>query len=157
MNHRSIPVTVAFAALAWLSAAAAQAGSQTLELVRATLQNVPDAAGSYQYEGGTLENALGKSLGTYLIVRRTGSGTERFNTSATTITLFFPPAPSTNAPPVITIQGAWSFASGNFKGSVSAAAEEFHWIIGADAASTIPAGTTSKLVLSWTGSDQLQL
>lgn len=157
MKHRPILAMAVFAAVAWLSAAAAQAGTQTLQLVRATLQNVPDAAGSYQYEGGTLENALGKSIGTYLIVRRTGSGADRFNTAATTITLFFPPAPSTNAPPVVTIQGAWSFSSGNFKGSVSAASEEFHWVVGADAASTIPAGTTSKLVLSWTGSNQLQL
>ncbi|HEY6922926.1 MAG TPA: hypothetical protein VI653_05625 [Steroidobacteraceae bacterium] len=157
MTHRSILATAVFATLAWLFVAAAQAGTQTFELVRGTLQNIPDAAGSYQYEGGTLENALGKAIGTYLIVRRTGSGAERFNTGATTITLFFPPAPSINAPPVVTIQGSWSFSSGNFKGSVSAASLEFHWIVGADAASTTLAGTTSKLVLSWIGSNQLQL
>jgi hypothetical protein len=157
MIHRSLSALMASAGLASLCAAAAHAGTQTVELVRSTLQNVPDAAGTYQYEGGTIENTLGAHIGTYEIVRRTGSGTDGFNSAATTITLLFPPAISTNAPPVVTIEGSWSFSSGDFKGAVSAASEEFHWIVGADASSTMPSAPTSKLVLSWTGSNQLQL
>jgi len=157
MKHRSIPALVALAGLASLYAAGAQAGTQTLELVTSTLQNVPDVAGSYQYEGGTIESTAGKSLGTYLIVRRTGSSTSEYNTAATTITLFFPPSPSTNAPPVVTIEGSWSFSSGDFNGSVSAASNEFHWIVGADASSTMPSTSGSKLVLNWAGSGQLAL
>ena len=157
MNHRSIPALAALAGFASLCAAAAQAGTQTLDLVRSTLQNVSDPAGIYQYESGTIENTLGTHLGTYEIVRRTGSGTDSYNSAATTITLLFPPAVTSDAPPVVTLQGSWSFSSGDFKGSVSAASNAFHWIIDADAASTIPSGSTSKLVLTWTGSDQLQL
>ena len=157
MNRRSITALAASAGLASLYAAAAQAGTQTLELVRSTLQNVPDAAGSYQYEGGTIQNTAGSHLGTYLIVRRTGSSTAAFNTAATTISLFFPPAVSTSAPGVVTIEGSWSFSSGDFNGSVSAASQSFHWIVGADASSTIPTVANSRLVLTWIGSDQLRL
>jgi hypothetical protein len=136
--------------------AAAHAGTQTVDLVRSTLQNVPDAAGTYQYEGGTLENTSGSQLGTYEIVRRTGSGTSTYNTALTTITLFLPPAATGQAPNVIIIQGAWSFNSGDFLGSVAVASNPFHWLIGSDAASTIPSGSTSKLVLTWVGSNQLK-
>jgi hypothetical protein len=105
--------------------------------VRSTLQNVPDAAGSYQYEGGTIQNTAGNHLGTYLIVRRTGSSTAAFNTAATTISLFFPPAESTSAPGVVTIEGSWSFSSGDFNGSVSAASQSFP-VVAAVASCRIP-------------------
>jgi hypothetical protein len=147
----------AVSALAALCAAAAHAGTETVELVRSTLQNVPDAAGIYQYEGGTLESSSGAELGTFLIVRRTGSSTAAYNTAATTITLFFPPTQSNGAPGNVTIEGAWSFSSGAFVGAVSASSSRFHWIVGADVSSTIPSGTTSQLVLNWVGSNTLQL
>lgn len=156
-NALRIPALTVLAVLGWLCAAAAQAGTQAVELVRNTLVNVPDAAGIYQYESGTLESSAAVPLGTYMIVRRTGPGTEAYNTAATTITLFFPPAVTGQAPNVVTIEGAWSFSSGDFLGSVSAASNKFHWIVGGDAASTIPSGSTSRLILTWAGSNQLQL
>lgn len=158
MNNRSRTALLATVAVfGSLCAAAAQAGTQTVELVRSSLTNVPDAAGIYQYEGGTLENSSGGTLGTYIIVRRTEAATASFNTAATTMTLFLPPATSGAAPNVVTIEGAWSFSSGDFQGSVSAASNKFHWLVGADAASTMPTVAASKLVLTWTGSNGLIL
>jgi hypothetical protein len=147
----------AVTALGMLCAAAAHAGTETVKLVRSTLQNVPDAAGIYQYEGGTVESSSGAALGTYLIVRRTGSSTTAYNTAATTITLLFAPTQASGAPGNVTIEGAWSFTSGAFVGSVSASSSRFHWIVGADASSTIPSGSTSELVLTWVGSNTLEL
>lgn len=147
----------ALAVLGSLCAAAVQAGTQTVDLVRSSLTNVPDAAGIYQYEGGTLENSSGGTLGTYIIVRRTEAATASFNTAATTITLFLSPASSGAAPSAVTIEGAWSFSSGDFQGSVSAASNKYHWVIGADAKSSIPTIGTSKLVLTWAGSNELLL
>jgi hypothetical protein len=158
MTHRlRMLALTTLATLGSLCAVAAQAGTQTLELVRSTLQNVPDAAGTYQYEGGTIENTSGTQLGTYMIVRRTGSATSLYNTAATTMTLFFPATVTGGAPNVVSIEGAWSFSSGDFLGSISAASNTFHWIVGADASSTIPSGSTSKLVLTWTGSNEALL
>jgi len=158
INNRSRTVLLATAAvLGSLCAAAVQAGTQTVELVRSSLTNVPDAAGIYQYEGGTLENSSGGTLGNYIIVRRTEAATASFNTAATTITLFLPPATSGAAPSVVTLEGAWSFSSGDFQGSVSAASNKFHWLVGADAASSMPTVSASKLVLTWAGSNELIL
>lgn len=158
MSNRLRTVLLATAAVfGSLCAAAVQAGTQTVELVRSSLTNVPDAAGIYQYEGGTLENSSGGALGTYIIVRRTEAATASFNTAATTITLFLPPATSGAAPSVVTIEGAWSFSSGDFQGSVSAASNKYHWLVGADAASLMPVVSTSKLVLTWAGSNELIL
>jgi hypothetical protein len=92
-----------------------------------------------------------------LIVRRTGSSTAAYLTAATTITLFLPPPSTGAAPNVITIEGAWSLTSGDFLGSVSAASNALHWIVGADAQSTIPSGTTSVMGLQWVGSNELKL
>ena len=68
-----------------MASVAAQAGTSTLTLSRASLTNVSDAAGIYQHEGGKILNASGASIGTYIIVRRvTPSGTAAYNTAATT-------------------------------------------------------------------------
>jgi hypothetical protein len=127
-----------------------------------SLQNIPwglarGMFGAIYGEGGTLENSSGGTLGNYIIVRRTEAATASFNTAATTITLFLPPATSGAAPSVVTIEGAWSFSSGDFQGSVSAASNKFHWLVGADAASSMPTVSASKLVLTWAGSNELIL
>jgi hypothetical protein len=56
------------------------------------------------------------------------------------------------------LQGAHSFSSGRFTGSVSAASNRYSWIQDADAAigSTGTVGT-STLTISWTGANQLTL
>ena len=72
------------------------------------------------------------------------------------VTLFFN---NTGTPPQnITIQGAHSYSSGRFAGSVSAASNRYAWIKGADVfmSSTSTPGTTS-ITFSWTGANQLVL
>lgn len=145
-----------------LCAGLANAGTETVTLVRSTLENVTDTGGIptdlWQYEGGAIETTAGVPIGYYTTSRRvTQSGTAAYNTAAVTTTLFFASATAGNAPNVVTLEGSWSYSSGNFAGSVSAASNKYHWLIGADAASTIPATGTSSLVLSWLGSNSLRL
>jgi hypothetical protein len=138
----------------------ASAGTATLSLVRSTLSNDADADGGglWQYEGGTIQVA-GTAVGTYILQRRnTTSGTSAYNTAGETITLFFAPASSGGLPNGITIEGDYSYNSGVMSGSVAASGTKYHWIIGADAAGSISSGTaTTKLVLTWVGSNYLQL
>ena len=145
-------------ATAGLWSASAQAGSTTLLLVRSTLANDTDTAGLWQYEGGTIQNSAGTAtVGHYILTRRvTTAGTSADNTAGVTTSLFFATS-SGNTPDVITLEGAWSFTSGGFLGSVSAASNKYHWAIGADASSTIPASGTQKLVIQWLASTGLKI
>lgn len=134
------------------------AGAVALTLQRATLTNVVDAAGTWQHEGGTVLKGATK-IGDYALHRRvTTGGTIAQNTAMETITLFVNNAVVTNAPHNVTLQGAHSFNSGRFTGSVSAASNRFSWINGADAA-VVPTQTIGieTLTISWTGSNQLTL
>ncbi len=134
------------------------AGTATLTLVKSTLSNDQDAdnGGLWQYEGGTMQVG-GNAVGTYIIQRRvTTSGTQTYNTAAETITLFFAPSLSGGLPNSITIEGDYSYNFGTMSGSVSASGTKYHWIIGADAAGSVTS-TGSKLVLTWVGSNYLQL
>ena len=155
------PLVVAFLAAVSLFSASAFAGSATLSLVRSTLSNDTDAdnGGLWQYEGGSLQNAAGSAVGTYIIQRRvTSSGTSAYNTAGETITLFFAPATSGGLPPVITIEGAYSYNSGSFGGSVAAASTKYHWTIGFDANASIGSGPAmNKLVITWLGTDTLHI
>ena len=138
-------------------APAANAGSVVLTLTRTTLNNVPDAAGLWQHEGGNIFKGAVK-VGQYATVRRVTNGgtTAPLNTAATTITLFFALAAGT-APQNVTLQGAHDFGPGNFQGSVSGASTRYAWIRGADASYSSPAAGTETLVISWTGAAQLTL
>lgn len=132
------------------------AGSVSLSLVRATLNNVDDAAGRWQHEGGTIMKG-GIAVGQYSIYRRvTNGGTTAQNTAMETVTLFFS---NTGTPPQnVTLQGAHSFSAGRFVGSVSAASNRYAWVKGADAfiSATATVGT-STLTVQWTGANQLSL
>src|SRR5712691_7757003 len=80
------------------------AGTSTLTLKRTNLINVPDAAGVWQFESGTV--ILGSSqVGTF-------SATRRFITGATadmfTLTLFF----KGNPPQNVTLMGSWTTSPG---------------------------------------------
>jgi hypothetical protein len=136
---------------------AANAGSVVLTLTRTTLNNVPDAAGTWQYEGGNIFKGTVK-VGQYALTRRSiiGGTTTPLNTAATTITLFFALASGT-APQNVTLQGAHDFTIGNFRGSVSAASGQYGWIKGADAVYSVPAAGHETLTISWTASPQLTL
>ena len=144
--------SVLLAPVLWSSVASA--GTVTLQLVRSSLTNVNDAAGLYQHEGGNVKKS-GATIGQYLIVRRvTNPATSPLNTAATSITLFIGTSSAT-APNNITLQGAHNFSAGNFRGSVSAAANRYTFIQGADSSYTSGGAGTSNLVMTWNGSNQL--
>jgi hypothetical protein len=149
-------VAVAALVLTVVFHSAAYAGSVSLSLVRSELTNVDDPAGRWQHEAGNIvkNNVV---VGQYAITRRvTFGGTDVQNTAMTTVTLFF--TNSSTPPHNITLQGAHSFSSGRFAGSVSAASNRYSWIQNADASigSTGTIGT-STLSISWAGANQLTL
>lgn len=132
------------------------AGLVTLTLVRASLTNVADAAGTTQHEAGTVRKGV-TNVGRYTLVRRVTNGGPVLNNGATTATLFFTAfgvAPAQN----VTLQGAHDFSTGNFTGSVSAGSNRYTWVQGADAR-ILPTATigTSNLQIFWNGANQLTL
>jgi hypothetical protein len=99
----------------------------TLSLHRDTLTNVDDAAGRWQYEGGTVLDR-GKQVAHYASTKRVVfQTTDAQNTAMLTVELFFT---GKKPPESITLQGAHDFNSGNETGSVSAASDSFKKHIG---------------------------
>lgn len=99
----------------------------TLILERTVLNNFDDAAGRWQYEGGTVfENK--RLVGHYASTKRVVFGaTDAQNTAMLTLEVFFTP----QLPPQnIVMQGAHDFNSGGEIGSVSAASTAFATHIG---------------------------
>lgn len=91
-----------------------------LTLTRKTLNNVDDAAGRWQFEGGSAARDK-RHVANYASFKRvTFGGTDQDgqNTAQVTTTLFFIGA---HPPESITMEGAHDFNSGNETGSVSAA------------------------------------
>ncbi|MBB4097657.1 hypothetical protein [Sphingomonas kyeonggiensis] len=114
----------------------------TYHLARECLNNVDDAAGRFQIEGGKLSDAKKQPVGTYSIVRRISCGTQAFNTAQVWITLFFGKLPDTKIPPEnITLHGSHDFNSGDGLGSVSAASSSFVAQIGKQYKSASSTGT----------------
>jgi hypothetical protein len=148
-------ITVAVVGLLYASTPAS-AGTVSVSLVRSTLQNVDDPAGRWQHEAGDITKG-GVVVGQYAITRRvTWGGTDTLNTAMTTVTLFF--GNGSAAPHNITLQGAHSYSSGRFAGSVSAASNRHSWIQGADAViSTTATIGTHTLTLTWAGATQLTI
>jgi hypothetical protein len=153
---KTVLVAVAALVLTVVFHSAAYAGSVSLSLVRSELTNVDDPAGRWQHEAGNIlkSNVV---VGQYAITRRvTYGGTDAQNTAMTTVTLFF--RNSSTPPHNVTLQGAHSFSSGRFAGSVSAASNRYTWIQNADAAISATATIgTSTLSISWAGANQLTL
>jgi hypothetical protein len=133
----------------------ANAGSVVLTLSRVSLNNVVDAAGLWQHEGGNVMKG-GVKIGQYALHRRvTNGGTGApLNTAMTSITLFLATAAG-SAPQNITLQGAHDFGPGNFRGSVSAASNRYTWIHGGDAIYSSPGAGTLSLTIYWNGASQL--
>lgn len=132
--------------------AQAHAGSVSLTLNRVTLINVPDAAGLYQQEGGTVFKGA-VQVGNYVVTRRvTNGGTTAQNTAAVTITIFFL---GVSPPENITFQGSHSFSTGRSIGSISAASVKYNWIRDGSYAASF--GATTTLLVTWLGSSQLSL
>jgi hypothetical protein len=153
------PLVAALLASAVLWPLSAFAGSATVFLVRSTLSNDADADGGglWQYEGGTVQTMGGRVLGNYILERRvTTSGTQTYNTAGETISLFFAPSTSGSLPPGITVEGDYSYNTGEVDGAVAATGTKYHWLIGADADGNVVSGTAeTKLVFTWVGSGGL--
>ena len=159
-RHMLKPARIAFLATivsaGALYAPSALAGAVNLVLVRGSLDNDtdPNSSGLWQYEGGTIQNATtGATIGHYIVTRRvTTSGTSADNTAAETMTLFFPNATAGNVPNNLTLQGAYSYNTGQFTGSVSAVSSRYRLLNGLDFSSSpgTTAGTT-KLTIDYTG------
>jgi hypothetical protein len=99
----------------------------TLMLERTVLNNVDDAAGRWQYEGGTVFEDK-RQVGFYASTKRVIFGaTDAQNTAMLTLEVFFTPQ---MPPRNIVMQGAHDFNSGGEIGSVSAASGAFAAHIG---------------------------
>ena len=137
---------VAAAALLSILPAVALAGTTTLTLTRGSLNNVNDAAGIWQIEGGQVFTA-GRQIGDYACTRRTVTvgtgGTGPQNVAMLTCTLFVNGA---HPPENITFQGAHDYGSGGYSGSVSAASGSYSFLRGATVSGSSGAGT---VILTW--------
>ena len=134
-----------------LAAPAAFAGTSTLTLRRVSLTNVNDAAGSWQFSGGTVWRGA-TQVGHYAAhSRMVTGGTNVMNTSMFTLTLFFT-VPSQNPPRNVTLQGAWTFSPGGGIGGVSAASVPYAFLQHDGTWRLSPAGpSTLTLQINWTG------
>jgi|GEM_PF-2299790 len=138
-----------------LAAPAAFAGTSTLTLRRVSLTNVADAAGSWQFSGGTVFRGA-VQVGHYAAYSRmvTG-GTNALNTSMFTLTLFFTVG-NANPPRNVTLQGAWSFSPGGGSGGVSAASPPYAFLQHDGTFKMVPAGPgTFTLQIDWSGAGVL--
>ncbi|KAH0544911.1 hypothetical protein FGG08_000991 [Glutinoglossum americanum] len=94
--------------------------SLILKFTRKTLTNVEDAAGRWQFEGGSATHN-DQHVANYSSIKRVtfgGADQDSQNAASLTITIFFI---GNHPPETITLQGAHDFGSGNATGSVSAA------------------------------------
>jgi hypothetical protein len=147
-------VVVAAAFLLTVSASTqAMAGSAALTLVRSTLYNVADAAGTWQYEGGVVKKST-TNVGYYAIQRRVvNGGTTAYNTAMTKVNLYLG-SPYYN----VVLEGSHYYSNGYFYGSTSATQSKYAFLRGGDA-NIYPTATagTSTVYLYWNGSSQLTL
>ena len=127
----------------------AYAGTSTMQLRRASLTNVNDAAGTWQYAGGTVWQN-GRQVGYYGWTNRMiNGGTNALNTAMMTVTLFFSGSvPYRN----VTLQGAWNFGPGNAIGGVSAASQPYPFLMhDGTFEMTSPSAGTFNLTITWSG------
>ena len=126
----------------------AYAGTSTLTLKRATLTNVNDAAGLWQYEAGTV--LLGdKQVGAFAATRRLVTGTNP-PADMFTLTLFF----GGNPPRNVTLMGSWFTSPGGGIGGVAAASVPYQFLQHDGTFTMTPAGVgpvTYKLTINWSG------
>jgi len=99
----------------------------TLTLERSVLNNVDDADGRWQYEGGRVFEEM-RDVGWYAGTKRVIFGaTDAENAAALMLEVFFQP---TRRPQNLVLQGAHDFGSGDEIGSVSAASSTLAGHIG---------------------------
>src|SRR5271156_137740 len=95
-----------------------------VKFARTTLANVDDAAGRWQFEGGSVFRNVTQRIANYSSIKRvTYGGTDQDgqNTANLSITILFI---GSHPPESITLTGAHDFGSGAEKGSVSAASSK---------------------------------
>lgn len=101
----------------------------TLQFTQASLNNVDDTAGNWQFEGGQAAES-GKQVANYASIKRTvvkGTDQNGQNSAVVTTTILF----LGNLPPEnITLQGSHGFNMGFEIGSVSAASTAYAAYIG---------------------------
>jgi len=122
----------------------AYAGTSTLALKRTNLINVPDAAGIWQFESGTVIAGTSQ-VGMFSASRRfvTGATADMF-----TLTLFF----KGNPPQNVTLMGSWTTSPGGGIGGVSAASTPYQFLQHDGTFVMVPAGPGAyKLTINWTG------
>jgi hypothetical protein len=91
------------------------------------LDNVEDAAGVFQIEGGKVMDKAKKHVANYSSVKRISCGTKEQNTAMLWLTLFYL---GEKPPQNMTLHGSHDFTSGGEIGSVSAASNAFSMWIG---------------------------
>ena len=99
----------------------------TYTLARDCLDNVDDAAGRFQIEGGKVLDKTKKHVANYSSVKRISCGTKEQNTAMLWLTLFYI---GEKPPQNMTRHGSHDFNSGGEIGSVSAASNSFSMWIG---------------------------
>jgi hypothetical protein len=115
-------------------------------LKRVTLINVPDAAGLWQYEAGTVFRS-GTQVGAFAATRRLVNGTNP-PADMFTLTLFF----KGNPPQNVTLMGSWFTSPGGGIGGVSAASAPYQFLQHDGTFTMIPAGAGAyTLTINWTG------
>lgn len=101
----------------------------SFKLTRTVLKNVDDAAGRWQFEGGSVSRN-GQKVANYSSTKRVTFGaTDLDGQNAATVSttfLFLGSSPAEN----ITLMGTHNFNSGNQTGSVSAASSNYKSLIG---------------------------
>ena len=98
----------------------------TYKLIRGCLDNVEDAGGRFQIEGGRVMEK-DKHVANYSSVKRISCGTKEQNTAQLWLTLFYI---GQKPPENMTLHGSHDFTSGGEIGSVSAASAAFAARIG---------------------------
>jgi len=148
--NRFIQGMVAAGALVTASVVPALAGNVTLVLTRTNLTDVPDAAGRWQYDTGTVARGS-NAAGQYEIERRVSTGgTETQNSAAERITFFLFSA-ADRAPETIVVEGAYSYTSGVLNGSVAAASSRYAYMRGADVTGVVSGLNIVNVTITWLG------
>ena len=125
----------------------AYAGTSTLTLKRVSLTNVNDAAGLWQYEGGTVFLGV-KQVGAFGATRRLINGVNP-PADMFTLTLFF----AGNPPRNVTLMGSWFTSPGGGIGGVSAASQPYQFLQHDGTFTMVPSGVPAmyKLTINWSG------
>jgi len=119
----------------------------TFQLTLLFNQTVADGAGDWQYAAATgVDHAAQQTVQLIATKRTVGSENLPAPASMLTATIMFQPTTAGGVPPNMTLQGIHDFTTNNESGSVSAASEEYAYLIGGTF--TFEAGPPSILTIN---------